>query len=255
MWEDTLTKVQRLLELDNQLQVFGAERHRYYLADPVEGLTLALAERRLRAILPDELRKFYLNWGDGVVGPHYGLRQIAEVEGYRPSEDYTDAATLRARVHENGQANESDEYFEIERGELTGLIAIIDEGCGTETCLVTNGPREGEVVSVSAEGYVHETGRTLIQSYEQWVDRELAKFEMVRNLMDSGALLDEINQEFREKFESYDAENIIVSIADVQKPAALFGSGGSRIYHGATQTPWYENVLRVWRESGTNTDS
>lgn len=252
MWEDTFNKVQRLLELDNQLQVFGAERHRYYLADPVEGLTLALAERRLRAILPDELRKFYLNWGDGVVGPHYGLRQIADVEGYRPSEDYTDAATLRARAGENGQANEADEYFEIERGELTGLITVIDEGCGHEMCLVTNGPRVGEVVSVSADSYVYETNRTLIQIYEQWVDRELAKFETVKELMDGGASLDEINQEVREKFESYDAEDIIVSIADVEKPAELFGSGGSRIYHGATQTPWYEKVLRDWREAKTS---
>ena len=67
--------------------------------------------------------------------------------------------------------------------------------------------------------------------------------------MDSGASLAEINQAVRGKFESYDAEDIIVSIADVEKPAALFGNGGNRIYHGATQTPWYEKVLREWREA------
>jgi hypothetical protein len=252
MWEEIFTKINRLIELDKQHQVFGAGRHGYRLWYEVPEETVASMERRLGVVLPHELRKFYLDWGDGVLGPHYGLRQIEDLEGYRAGEAYTDAATLRARARETGYASDADKYFEIDRGELTGLIAIIDEGCGTEMCLVTNGPRVGEVVSVSAEGCVHETGRTLIQTYEQWLDRELAKFETVRNLMDSGASLDEINQEFREKFESYDAEDIVVSIADVKKPAALFGSGGSKIYHGATQTPWYEQVLREWREAKTN---
>ena len=252
MWEDVFTKLQRLLNLDNQLQVFGAENHRYYLADQVSEEALAFAEMRLRVVLPNELRDFYFNWGNGEVGPHYGLRPIEMVTGYRAAEAYTDAARLRARAIEQGEATESDKYVAVERGQLTGLIAIIDEGCGHELCLVTNGPRIGEVVDVSEDGYIHETGRTLIQTYEQWVERELGKFEMVRDLMDSAASLEEINEAVREKFESYDAEDIIVSIADVHKPAALFGSGGSRIYSGATQTPWYEKVLRDWREAKTN---
>lgn len=252
MWEDIFTKLERLLNLDNQLQVFGASNHQYYLADPVSEEELASLEYRLRAVLPAELRDFYLNWGNGVVGPHYGLRPIEDLEGYRAGEAYTDAARLRSLAIDQGEATESDEYVAIERAQLTGLIVVIDEGCGHELCLVTNGPRSGEVVNVSADGYIHEMGRTLIQTYEQWVDRELGKFEMVRDLMDSGALLEEINQAVRGKFESYDAEDIIVSIADVEKPAALFGSGGSKIYHGATQTPWYEKVLREWREARKN---
>jgi hypothetical protein len=252
MWEDVFTKLERLLKLDNQLRVFGADNHRYYLADQVSEAELAVAEQRLKAVLPSELRDFYLNWGNGVVGPHYGLRPIEDVAGYRAGEAYTDAATLRARPRENGDANDADEYFEIEREQLTGLIVVIDEGCGHETCLVSSGPRAGEVVSVSADGFIHETGRTLIQTYEKWLDRELGKFELVRDLMDSEASLEEINQAVGEKFESCGAEDIIVSIADVEKPAALFGSGGSRIYHGATQTPWYEKVLRDWREAKTS---
>ena len=72
---------------------------------------------------------------------------------------------------------------------------------------------------------------------------------MVVRLMSSGATLETIDAQANERFKSYDAEDIIVSIADVEKPAHLFGTGGSRIYHGATQTPWYESVLRDWRKA------
>ena len=43
---------------------------------------------------------------------------------------------------------------------------------------------------------------------------------------------------------------MIASIADVPKPVELFGDPqhGSRIVHGAIQTPWYEDVLREWQE-------
>jgi hypothetical protein len=249
MWEDIFTKLERLLDLDKQRQVFGADHHYYSLAYQVAEEELADVERRLGVSLPTELREFYSDWGNGLVGPHYGLRPIEEIEGYRADEPYTDAATLLAQALKEGRAEEADEYFTTAREELTGLVAIIDEGCGHEVCLITNGPKVGEVVNVSVDGCVRETNRTLIQTYEQWVDRELGKFEMVKSLMTSGASLDEINREVREKFETYDAEDIIASIADVEKPPELFGSGGSKIYHGATQTPWYEKVLRGWRET------
>jgi len=152
----------------------------------------------------------------------------------------------------SGDVSEStSEYFEISHDQITGLIVIIEEGCGHETCLVTTGPRAGEVVHVSLEGYVHETGKNLVQTYNEWLDLELGKFELVVGLMRSGATLEEINAAVNEKYESYDAEDVIVSIADVEKPVELFGTGGSRIYHGATQTPWYESVLRAWREANS----
>lgn len=249
MWEGIFAKIERLLELDNQRQVFGAAHHYYSLAFQVPEEILAAVERRLGVELPAELREFYLDFGNGLVGPHYGLRPIEEIEGYQAGETYKDATTLRALAGKDGRAKDPDGYFTVVRSELTGLVAIIDEGCGHEVCLVTTGPRAGEVVNVSGDGHVSETGRTLIQTYEAWVDRELKKFETVKGLMTSGASLEEINREVREKFDSYDAEDIIVSIADVEKPAALFGSGGSKIYHGATQTPWYEKVLREWRKA------
>jgi hypothetical protein len=252
MWEEILTRLERLARLDNQRQVFGAEHHYYALAFEVPEEYIAAVEHRLGVELPSELREFYLNFGNGTVGPYYGLRPIDELEGFRAGEPYGDAASLRALALKEGRAEDSDGYFTVERSDLAGLIAIIDEGCGHQVCLITNGSRVGEVVNVSIDGYVHETGRTLIQTYEAWVDRELGKFEMVERLMSSGASLDEINSEVREKFETYDAEDIIVSIANVEKPPELFGSGGSKIYHGATQTPWYEKVLREWRE--TNAD-
>ena len=176
------------------------------------------------------------------------LLEAAAVTGYRPSEIYTDAATLRAMSGDDSSKSE-DGYFEVNKDYLTGLITIIDEGCGHETCLITTGPRAGEVVKVSLEGYVHETGKNLIETYEGWLDPELEKFETVRKMMIDGASLDEISRAFVEQFGSHDAGDIVVSVADVEKPVELFGTEYHRIYHGASQKPWYESVLREWRKT------
>jgi hypothetical protein len=247
MWDEVVAKIEHLAAFDKQLQVFGAQQHRYQLEPCVPEESLVLHKRWLGAHFPDELKAFYTEVGNGIAGPHYGLRCVDAVTGYHANRPYTDVATLRAEAIASGRATESDKYFSVEREQLTGLITIIDEGCGHEMCLVTAGSRVGEVVTVSADGYVHETNLTLLQTYEQWLDREIAKFELVNQLMSSGASLDEIKGEVRTKFDTLDAEDMIASVADVEKPVSLFGTEYNRIYHGATQTPWYETVLRAWQ--------
>jgi hypothetical protein len=249
MWEESKKKIEQLAALDKQRQVFGASNHDYHLYNTLTEDDIATFEDWLGARFPEELRAFYREVGNGVAGPHYGLLEAHSVRGYRPAEPYTEAATLRGM---SGDGSEStSEYFEISHDQITGLIVTIEAGCGHEICLVTTGARAGEVVHVSLEGYVQETGENLVQTYNEWLDRELGKFDLVVGLMRSGATLEEINAAVNEKYESYDAEDVIVSIADVEKPAELFGTGGSRIYHGATQTPWYESVLREWREANS----
>jgi hypothetical protein len=247
MWNEVATKLARLKALDQERQVFGAQHHEYELFSRLSDEELAEIEQWLGVAFPKELRAFYQEVGDGIAGPYYGLNPSVRVEPYRPSELYIDAAAFRARVP---QASETEEdYFTVDREELTGLIGIIDEGCGHEICLVTTGPRTGEVVMLSIEGHLHETNQTFLQFYTGWLDRELGKFEMVRELMDGESSLEEIDKEVMEKFGTYDAEDIIISIANAEKPEELFGTAHHRIYHGATQTPWYESVLREWREA------
>jgi hypothetical protein len=247
MWEETKKKIERLSALDKQCQVFGASTHDYHLYNRLSEDDVATYEDWLGARFPEELRAFYREVGNGVAGPHYGLLEAHSVRGYRPSEPYTDAATLHAKSGHH--SDRSPHYFEISHDQITGLIVIIEEGCGQETCLITTGPRVGEVVHVSAEGYVHETGKGLIETYNEWLDEALGKFETVRKMMIDGSSLDEISSAIREQFDSHDAEDIVVSIADAEKPVELFGTQGCRIYHGASQTPWYEGVLREWRKA------
>jgi len=248
MWEQTRKKIEQLDLLDKQRQVFGAQSHDYRLYPTLTTEEISQFENWLGAPFPGDLQAFYREVGNGVAGPHYGLLEAGAVTGYRPGEIYTDAAKLRA-MSGDGSRESEDGYFEVNKDSITGLMTIIDEGCGHETCLITTGPRAGEVVHVSIEGYVHETGKKLIEVYERWLDHELGKFEAVRKMMIDGSTLDEISSTVVEQFRSYDAEDIIVSIADVEKPVELFGTEHHRIYHGASQTPWYESVLRKWRET------
>ena len=245
MWDKVAGKLARLDALDHQRQVFGAQQHDYELFAPLAEDELASLELKLGVSLPKELRTFYLEVGDGIAGPYYGLHSSFSLPAYRPFELYTNAATFRARDPRQSE----DDYFTVDRNELTGLIGIIDEGCGHEICLITTGPRAGEVVMLSIEGHLHETKKTFLHFYDDWLDRELGKFEMVRSLMDSDASLKEIEDQIREKFGTLDAEDILISIVDVEKPVELFGTAHHRIYPGATQTPWYESVLREWREA------
>jgi hypothetical protein len=229
--------------------VFGADHHEYKLYPCVPEDELEQVERWRGLVFPEQLRAFYLKVGDGIAGPHYGLREANAVEGYGARAPYTDSTTLRALAREGEQTSRTDDYFEIEREKLTGLVTIIDEGCGHETCLVTTGSRTGEVVRVSLEGYVYETNRTLVQFYEDWLDRELERFQVVEGFMKSRLTLDEINKQVRDQVDMIDAGDIIASIANAEKPVELFGTVHHKIYHGASQTPWYEEVLREWRKT------
>jgi len=251
MWDEVVAKLARLEALDMQCQVFGADHHRYRLFPCLPKEDLSRLERWLGVPFPDELRAFYRDVGNGVAGPYYGLREAEAIKGYNPSKPYTQAATLRAFAQSRGLAEEGEDYFELGREYLAGLITIIDEGCGHEVCLVTTGLRAGEVVRVSLEGYVYETNQTLIKTYDLWLDREIEKFETVRRMMSDGSSVDEINQEVRAKFDTLDGEDVIASIANVEKPVELFGTAHHKIYHGATQTPWYENVLCEWQKTNT----
>jgi hypothetical protein len=213
MWGQTRKKIEQLDLLDKQRQVFGAQSHDYRLYPTLTTEEISLFEHWLGAPFPADLQAFYSEVGNGVAGPHYGLLEAGAVTGYRPAEIYTDAGKLRA-LGGDDRSEREDGYFEVNKDYITGLITIIDEGCGHETCLITTGPRAGEVVHVSLEGYVHETGKNLIETYEHWLDHELGKFETVRKMMIDGSPLDEISSVVVEQFGSHDAEDIVVSIAD-----------------------------------------
>jgi hypothetical protein len=243
MWNKVVEKLNTLKSLDRQCQAFGAEEHRYVLYPCASADELTTVEQRLSAKLPFELRAFYTEVGNGVAGPYYGLLQAGQLSGYRPGEDYPGVDFYIRVATEDGGGPDERGYFEVSHEELAGLLTVMHEGCGHEVCLVTSGPETGKVVYVSADGYIVEKRRNLIDAYHLWLDGEIERFEAVREMMAAGKSYEEINARFRD----HGAGDLISSIADVPKPPELFGAGSHKIYHGATQSPWYKSVLEQWQ--------
>jgi hypothetical protein len=238
MWEKCLEKLERLQSIDRQYQAFGAEEHLYMLYPCIPDEVIAEIEEEINIVLPLELRRFYVEVGNGVAGPDYGLSSIYGLRGIRADEPYVDVEILKQK---------SDRNYLLEE-DLTGLVSVVAQGCGHEVCLITSGEKVGKVVYVSGDGYVTETDRNLIDVYQEWLDTELDKFETVETMMRAGASYDEIDEQINKKFSTYNAGDIISSIADVEKPSELFGTMHHKIYSGAEQFPWYEKVLREWQQ-------
>jgi hypothetical protein len=247
MWHDVVDKLKRLKAVDRQCQAFGADTHRYFLRPCLSVNALETFERRFGTALPPALSSFYTEVGDGVAGPYYGLKPAAELSGYRPSENYPGIEFFKQAATAEGMPPDDHGYFEMSHQALAGLLSIIDEGCGHQVCLIASGPKTGNIVYVSADGHVVETETTLVQIYAEWLDREIDRFEAVRSLMSAGKSFEQIQKEMIARFREYNAGDRIVSIANVPKPAKLFGEGNHPIYHGATQHPWYETVLKEWQ--------
>lgn len=251
MWNGIVDKLRRLKATDRQCQVFGAGTHRYFLRPCLSAKDTDAAERRLGIVLPFALRTFYAGVGNGVAGPYYGLKPAAQLRGYRPAENYPGIEEYRQVAAAAGMPPDERGYFEMSHEAMAGLLSVIEQGCGQEVCLIATGANTGNVVYVSAEGYVAETKMTLIDIYAEWLDGEIERFEAVRALMADGKSFKQIESEMITRFQQYNAGDRIASIADVPKPANLFGEGNHQIHHGAMQYPWYERVLKEWQRRNT----
>jgi len=244
MWAEVLEKLERLKAIDKQCQAFGARTHRYILWPCLRPEEIEGVEQQLGVKLPESLRMFYLEAGNGAAGPNYGLLPAAKLRSYRADQQYPGIEKIRQAAEHT-----SESYFEAPKEVLAGLLVVIDEGCGHESCLVTTGPLAGNVVHVSNEGFVEETDQTLRDHFEQWLDRELNLFGSVESLMRSGASYAAIHEKMVAQFEDWFAGSRISSIANVEKPAKLFGTGDIDSGSGATHNQWYEKVLKKWQRA------
>jgi hypothetical protein len=185
MWNSTIKKLMQLKEMDTQCLSFGAEEHRYQLLPCVSDEEIERIEKELEIVLPIELRDFYSNVGNGIVGPFYGLVQIQQIKGYRQNELYPGINALKqnAKILDADYLNYMGEgYFELYHENLTGLIPIIHEGCGHEICLITAGNNVGKVVYLSANGHLKETNKSLIDIYDEWINQEIILLEVAKPL-------------------------------------------------------------------------
>ncbi len=112
MWDEVLRKLAILKAYDPRFSTFGAENHRYVFKPPDPPEKVLEMENKLGVTFPPELRTFYLEVGNGNVGPDYGMYGIENLEGYRP-----DKAWMGCEWYD---AQEGD-YEET----MTGLLVLM----------------------------------------------------------------------------------------------------------------------------------
>ncbi len=131
--------------------------------------------------------------------------------------------------------------------ELTGLVAVTEERFTHHTCLVTAGSHIGRAVHVNCDGYVIESDHGLVTLVELWVDGILERLGDVRRLMDEDRSNEDIKTEMVARHHWHGAGDLIAIVANVEKPASLFGTPSMRVFHGATHFPWYAQVLAQYQ--------
>ena len=212
VWAPVLSKLEALKALDAQCQIFGADHHHHAAAAPLGNEQLARVEARLGVALPAELRSFYREVGDGGVGPHHGILPSSEL------------------MLEDGR-----------------YLFVSDQGGGHHTYLTADRGHIAFRDPDDDEGYFA-TGMTLAAFYNDWLDGELAAFNLVIGWIDEGWSADRIANELAQATGRHDGRDRIVSLIDVVKPVSLFGTPQARIHHAATQFPWYEQQLTAFRQ-------
>jgi hypothetical protein len=249
MWEPVLDKLNTLMSLDRQCEAFGAYAHEYRLNDRVVANELEQEEAKLGCRLPDEVRDFYRNVGNGVAGPGLGLVTVQELYPYHPSKPYIGVDALKRHAADSGNPPDDRGYFEADSEVITGLIGIIHTGSGHYYCYVVSGEFTGRIVGVSCDGFVHETDDSLADLYHRWLDKEIELFQETRDLMRSGASYKQICDAMKEKYTDWNAKSRMSSIANARKPTSLFGDPrkGTRIFNSRGQDPWFEFVLKDWQ--------
>jgi hypothetical protein len=246
MWDEVKNKIQQLQAVDQTCQLFGAAYHRYRLNPAVDRDQITDVASRLNVSLPEALKHFYTSLGNGIAGPYYGLFPIERLRGYQPDRPFQGVEHFKSIAAAEGELSENG-YFEVFHEDLQGLIPVISEGCGHEVCLISSGEKIGQVVSVSCDGYLRDTGQTLGDLYHTWLDESLLVFQAVKQLLDTSLSMQEIDRQIREKFKRYSGQDLAISIMGIEKPEALFGTRSHKIYHGKVQQPWYEAQLQQYR--------
>lgn len=251
MWQQVVEKIEQLKTMDKSLQLFGAEAHEYGFKPTATQEQIGNLEEKFAVALPEELKSFYTNLGNGIVGPDYGLLPLDRLVSYQANKPFQGAEYFRKIAEAEGELSQ-DGYFEANHEDIQGLISIIEQGCGHQICLVSKGEEVGKVVYFSCDGYIKEAHLNLWELYNRWLDESIEAFVEVEILLHGELSMKQINQRIQEKFNyRYSGQNLAISLMGVKKPESLFGSRYRKIYGGIGQSQWYEKQLQEYR-SGRN---
>ena len=192
---------------DKDLEVFGANSHKYHLNPPVSEAEVLAFEEKYGISLPEDYRAFVQTIGDAnaqkletMAGPYYGLSAFGtQVDDllYEGSEIYLKAPcalspdmsqeeweTLSApletdeeELEEEGYVIEVEDNYIEECGKVFGgLLPLGSQGCAYYHALVLNGKYAGRVVNVNWDllkpKFAFETN--FLDWYERYLDEVIS---------------------------------------------------------------------------------
>ena len=161
---------------DKNLEVFGADAHKYHLNPPVSEEKVRAFEEKYGLQLPECYRAFMLIIGDAkakkldfIAGPYYGLYAFGtsldsllyeKIETYlkapcnlSPDMTKEEWETLSDPLlpSEEEEEDDDDKYFAQRAKVFGGLLPLGSQGCTYEHALVLNGKYAGRVVNVDLD--------------------------------------------------------------------------------------------------------
>jgi hypothetical protein len=183
VWRDIVQKIEHLRKLDRCFIVYGADKHRYMFGEPLSEADVIDREQELGITLPEMLRSFYLELGNGGVGPYYGIEPIAKLWGSKLVETYPGYEGMTQ--HYLGDSYELDTSGNIvycfDDDNFPGLLLFIKGG--NPHYIVVNGEYEGKIITTNQDCEIYETGLSLYPYYNHWLNKEIKTFETIKSLM------------------------------------------------------------------------
>lgn len=191
-------KLLQAKKTDNNLKVFGADKHKYVINKPTTLESVTEVEKKYSIDLPDCYKAFILNvanggigWQNSAAGPFFGIYTFGENINeliYENTETHlknecilfpkmTDAfwESLTKNIDDNEEI--SDEDYETEVSKLwAGILPIGSQGCTYLHGIVLNGLYKGRVVNLDMDRqkpqFAYETN--FLDWYERWLDEVIS---------------------------------------------------------------------------------
>ena len=201
-------KLERLRQLDTNLEIFGSEKHRYILNPSVPTDTIKQFEVKHEITLPSEYVAFLTTIGNGGAGPFYGLEPFEnaifdDLDFKRedcllnPSKPFLHTETWNIEFEPTVSEEENEKEYDRQYEEFTdfyfdskhtnGVIAICNYGCGITLSLVVNGQEYGNIWTDDRgnDGGIYPTNQleekvkiNFLDWYELWLDKSISEIKI-----------------------------------------------------------------------------
>ena len=202
MWSNVLNRVEELKNIDRNKVVFGANSHNYRAGSKLTLNLINKFEKEFGANIPEQLKSFYMEVGNGGFGPDYGLRPIEKIVPYNPDNKWQGI---------DFYLETESEYEDV----ASGMLGIMDRYYAHESCIVTNGEDKGSIIEFCPqEGWIFIGANDLISLFNTWLDKELEWFNIFKRLILKHNKIEIIASELNCKY-GLDHQNAITRIASM----------------------------------------